>query len=239
MSIVTLDRIDGVSVETDDYFNEYRTLQMLSKGLLEVAANLKQRESAWEQQTAGKVKLHVYGLDIDGTKGNLDLIACFFHWFGVSVCNFVRLVGFIRGLSANEFSRADLADATRYPSIKSSVDNYVNRVTEVSDVLVWRNKVGAHFAITAPRKSDNLSTLDMSVMFPVTFTDGQYRVGELTLIRKNASGTQASAIPCWSVTAVFESLIPRYWPHITVAPDAEANKTADRSGRSGGDQMES
>jgi hypothetical protein len=239
MPIVTLDNIDGISVDSDDYFNECRTLQMLSTGLVGVADNLKRREAAWQQQTAGKVKFHVYGLDIDGTKGNLDLIACFFHWFGVSVCNFVRLVGFVRGLSANEFSRADLADAAKFKAIKSSVDGYVNRVAELSDVILWRNKVGAHFAITAPHKSDNLSTLDMSVMFPVTFTDGQYRVGELTLTRKNSFGTHTSAIPCWSVTAVFESLIPRFWPHITVAPDAEANETLDQSRRSGGHQIES
>lgn len=234
MPTVTLDAIAGVSVDSNDYFNECRTLQMLSTGLVGVADNLKRREAAWEEQTAGKVKFHVYGLDIDGTKGNLDLIACFFHWFGVSLCNFARLVGFVRGLSVNEFSRADLSDPAKFDAVKASVDEYVKDVPEMSDIVVWRNKVGAHFAITAPRKSDNVSTLDMSVMFPVTFTDGQYRVGELTLTRKNSSGTHTSAIPCWSVTEVFENLLPRYWPHITVAPNAEANKAVNPSGGSGG-----
>ena len=223
MPIVTLDAIAGISVDANDYSNECRTLQVLSTGLVGIADNLRRREAAWRQQTAGKFKFHVYGLDIDGTKGNLDLIACFFHWFGVSLCNFARLVGFVRGLSANEFSRADLSDTTKFEAIKSCVDGYVNTVTELSDVLVWRHKVGAHFAITAPRKSDNVSTLDMSVMFPVTFTDGQYRVGELTLTRRNSTGTHTSAIPCWSVTEVFENLLPRYWPHITMTPNAEAN----------------
>jgi hypothetical protein len=67
--------------------------------------------------------------------------------------------------------------------------------------------------------------LDISVMFPVTFTNGQYRVGELALTRRNSAGTNTSAIPCWSITQVFESLIPRYWPHISVPPSTEANKT--------------
>ena len=197
MPMVTLDAIAGISVDPNNHFNECRTLQMLSTGLMSLADNLKRREAAWEQQTGGKVKFHAYGLDINGTKGNLDLIACFFHWFGVSICNFVRLVGFIRGLSANEFTRADLSDAAKFQAVKSSVDGYVGGVIELSNVLMWRNKVGAHFAITAPHKSDNLSTLDMSVMFPVTFTDGQYRVGELTLTRKNSTGTHTSEIPCW------------------------------------------
>ena len=142
MPMLTLDAVAGIMVDSNDYFNECRTLQMLSTGLMGLAENLKRREVAWEQQTAGKVKLHVYGLDIDGTKGNLDLIACFFHWFGVSVCNFVRLVGFIRGLSTSDFTRADLADPARFRDVNAAVDAYVGSVRELSDVLVWRNKVG-------------------------------------------------------------------------------------------------
>jgi hypothetical protein len=221
MSTVTLDVVVGLSVDEDEYFNECRTLQMLSTGLTVIADTLKRREAAWEQQTAGKVKFHIYGLDIDGTKGNIDLIGCFFHWFGVSVCNFARLVGFIRGLTAADFTRADLGDPTRFEKVGRSVKSYVANVSELSEVLLWRNKVGAHFAVTAPDRSDNVSTLDMSVMFPVTFTDGRYRVGELKLTRTVASETHTSAIPNWSVTEVFERLIPRYWPHIGFAPQQE------------------
>jgi hypothetical protein len=217
MPTITLDAIAGLSVDTDDYFNECRTLRMLSIGLAGIADNMKRREAVWEQQTAGKIKLNVYGSDIDGTTGNLDLTACYFHWFGVSVCNFARLVGFIRGLNATDFTRADVGDPTKSESVRSSVDCYVANVPELSEVLQWRNKVGAHFAITAPKKSDNASTLDMSVMFPVSFSNDRYRVGEWTLTRSNASGTHTSAIPSWSVTEAFERLIPRYWPHIGLA----------------------
>jgi hypothetical protein len=222
MPNVTLDAIAGVSFDYNNCVNEQRTLQMLSTGLVGIASNIKQRELAWQKQFGAKVKVQIYGLDIDGTKGDLDQIACFFHWFGVSLCNYARLVGFVRGLAVNDFSRADLSDPTKFKAVKESVDRYVNAVPELSDVVVWRNKVGAHFAITAPHKSDNHSTLDMSIMFPVTFTNGQYRVGELTLTRKNSSGTHNSAIPCWSVTEVFEKLIPRYWPNMTIATNAEA-----------------
>ena len=158
MPKLTLDAIAGITVDSDDYFNEYRTLQMLRSGLIGIADNLKWREAAWEQQTAGKVRFHVYGLDIDGTKGNLDLIACFFHWFGVSVCNYARLVGFIRGLSTGDFTCADLSNPVKFRDVKAAVDAYVGSISELSDVRVWRNKVGAHFAITAPRKGDNEST---------------------------------------------------------------------------------
>ena len=217
MPHVTLDAVAGIVVASGEYGNECRTLQMLSAGLVGIADDLKRREAAFAQRTAGKMEFQVYGLDMDGTKRDLDLIACFFHWFGVSVCNYARLVGFIRGLSTGEFARGDLGDPGKFRDIKSAVDAYVNEVSELSDVLVWRNKIGAHFAITAPRKDDNISTLDMSVMFPVSFGNGRYRVGDLTLIRKTSAGTYKSAIPRWAVTEVFESLLPRYWPHVTVS----------------------
>lgn len=216
MSMVTLDATAGISVDCNDYFNECRTHRMLSAGLIKLASDLKQREVTWEQQVGSKGKFHVYGLDIDGTKGSLDLIACVFHWFGVSMCNFARLIGFVRGLSTDRFSRVDLSDPAKFQEIRSSIDEYVRSVVELSDVLVWRNKVGAHFAITAPYKQDNVATLDMSVMFPVSFANGKYRVGALTLIRKDATGAHTSEIPCWSVTEVFEALVPRYWPNISV-----------------------
>jgi hypothetical protein len=220
MPIETLDNITGISVDSKDFFNEYRTLQMLTTGLIKIVNNLDQREVAWEQQNRGKVKCHMYGVDIDGTKGDLDLIACFFHWFGVSICNYARLVGFVRGISEGEFTHADLSDKSKLKHVRSSVDAYIKNVPELTDILIWRNKVGAHFAITAPHPLDNISTLDMSVMFPVTFTNGKYYVGEFTITRTDGSGNQhTSDIPRWSLTEVFESLIPRYWPNIGINVD--------------------
>lgn len=217
MSPTTLDAVAGVTVDTSDHPNEVQTLRMLSAGLRSLASYLKQREAAWEQANGKNVKVQIYGLDIDGTKGDLDLIACTFHWFGVSLVNYARLVGFVRALSNKDFARGDLGDPGKFKSITQFVDGYVKNVSELDSVLKWRNKVGAHFAITAPYKGDNIATLDMSVMFPVSFSDGRYRVSELTLRRSNSTGAHSSELPCWSVTEVFEALIPRYWPNLTVS----------------------
>jgi len=212
MPTKTLDAIVPVIIESDVYFNECRTLRTLSVGLVTIAKTLQRPEVTWQQQAGGKLTFLSYGLDIDGTKGNLDLIACFFHWFGVSVCNFARLIGFVSGLVESHFTRADLSNPAKFPDIRKSVDSYVNSVSELSNVLMWRNKVGAHFAIAAPKKGDNISTLDASVIFPVSFSNGRYRVGDLSHTRKNVAGVHTSSIPSWSVTEVFEQLTPRYWP---------------------------
>ena len=54
-------------------------------------------------------------------------------------------------------------------------------------------------------------TLDMTVMYPVTF-EGRYNVGAMTLSKGNSKERHVSDLPKWSLTEVFESLIPRYWP---------------------------
>jgi hypothetical protein len=200
---------------------------MLRTGILRIANYLANREGEWAQKNPG-ISGFVFGRDIDGTDGAPDFIACLFHWFGVSVCNYARLVGFVRGLSRNEFTRAALGDSTSCDIVRKCVDDYVNGIADLADVLLWRNKVGAHFAITSPRPKDNISTLDMSVMYPVAFSDGRYYVNPFTMTRSSARGTFTSEIPRWSVTEVFEKLIPRYWPNLTKKSD-KSDSAADNA----------
>lgn len=224
MPKVTVDAIEPVEVDSEDSFNERRTIETLSVGLRKIANDLTSREVQLRRQTAER-KIMTFGVDPDGSRENLHLSACLFHWFGVSVCNMARLVGFLRGLSTGDFTRSDLADSSKSRSVRESVDDYISRVTELSSVVVWRNKVGAHFAITDPRKDDNPATLDMSVVFPVTFYDTRYYVGQMVLTRGSQTGAHTSALPSWSVTEVFESLIPRYWPSSTLGAGGKPNST--------------
>ncbi len=57
-----------------------------------------------------------------------DLVACYFHWYAVTVCNYAKLVGWL----ANDGD-----------SIKAR--EYMERV--LPQVYLWRHKVAAHFAI--------------------------------------------------------------------------------------------
>jgi hypothetical protein len=164
------------------------------------------------------VQFSSFGQDFDGTKTALRSIACHFHWFGNSICNLARLAGFIRAMHTGCFTRADLNNSAKYKTVKNEVDGYVDGVRELADVKVWRDKVGAHFAITDPRKTDNVATLDMSVIFPVTISKGRYFVGEFQMTRRNSTWVFTSEIPSWSVTEVFEAIFPRYWPGMRFGP---------------------
>jgi len=206
----TVDAIEGFVVDPTPYSNEVGTIQILSAGLEHIATWLKMREMVYERMTGGRLKSFSQGLDFDGTSTALPYIACLFHWLGGSACNLARLAGFVRGLAKGEFTRADLIDPANYDTVKKSVDAYAKGLPELGNVLKWRNKVGAHFAITDPRKDDNIATLNMSVLFPVAFENGRYVVNSTVMTRSGSSGTFTSDIPRWSVTEVFEAMILRY-----------------------------
>lgn len=211
MSQVLLDGVENLVAEANDHANEIGTLQMLQHGLMSLATAIKRREMQYAEITK-KMKFTFMGATNERELTDLRMIACFFHWFGVSVCNYARLVGFIRGLEKKQFTRNDLQAVTAFKGISKEIKAYVEGISELADVLVWRNKVAGHFAITDPRADDNIATLNMSVMHPVSLENGIYYVGGFTLTQSNPSGTHTSALPMWSVTQVFESLMPRFWP---------------------------
>jgi hypothetical protein len=222
--IVLIDGVERIEVSRTDFFNEIRTLRTLFVGLKMLYVPLKVREMEFARKTGGTVQVFQMGGHSDEEVEFLDFVACVFHWFGVSICNFSRLTGLIRGIHRGDFTRADLTDTTKFEAIRKSIDNYLSSVTELGHVRVWRNKVFAHFAITDPRKHDNLTTLDMSVIHPVTF-NGKYVVGGLTISRFGPSGSEKAALPEWSLTEVFEALEPRFWPGVKFKQDAAAPET--------------
>jgi hypothetical protein len=225
MATITLDAIEPVQVEDTEHVNEVGTLRTLHRGLWGLANSVANREYPFLEMSK-KVKFVSFGRDADATTQDIDMVACFFHWFGVSLCNFARLVGFIRGLKNGEFTRADLTDQSKMKArvIKNSVDAYIQSVPELQPVLVWRDKIAAHFAITDPRKDDNIATLDMSVVFPVAYDSPRYRANYFQMIRSSAAGTHVSGFPEWSVTEVYEQLASRYWPGSVAGPRPAAVK---------------
>ena len=137
MPTISIDDVANLHIQPDDHFNELRTLQTLTRGLHQLYRMVKFRELEFERRCGpNKVTTFSFGLDFDDTRDRLDTIACFFHWFGVSVCNFTRLVGFVHGLERKLFTRADLEVKATYKTIEAAVDGYVNSVTELEKVVV-------------------------------------------------------------------------------------------------------
>lgn len=215
--MVTIDHIRGCEVDPVVSGNELATLDNLSTGLHHLYANVVAVEKPLRDidEKAGRTTM-AYG-NIPGLRqGTVQILPCFFHWYGTTLINYVRLVGFLSGISSGKFTRADLEDAKNFRVVTEFCDEYVRSISELSAVKVWRDKVAAHFAITAPKKTknthDNPVFLDFSVMYPVGFESGRFRVGLLRLMRSDSMGNaQTGELPSWSLTETHEALQPRYW----------------------------
>jgi len=214
---IILDHTIGLEVARDVCFNEIMSLQSLRLGLFQLATHVwKLEEPIRNEEAKRQERVFFYG-NVPGTDRTHNLLLpCYFHWFGVSLCNYVRLVGFVRGLATARITRAHLQDTKGFKRIKKECTTYTNTVPEIQEVVIWRNKVGAHFAITDPREEDNIATLDMSVIYPVSFFNGRFRVNSMTFSRTSADGQSHTAeLPSWSITEVWEELATRYWPEFT------------------------
>jgi len=135
------------------------------------------------------------------------LIACYFHWFAISLVNYIRLIGFVDVMQKNRWAIERLQEKSIKSYVKLHCKNYINSVPEVEDILAWRNKVAAHFAATDPWEKDNIGTLQDSIQHPITYCRPYYYAHRHTF---GLGGIQ-SDIPGWSLTQTFESLGPRYW----------------------------
>jgi len=130
-----------------------------------------------------------------------------FNWYATDLVNFIRLIGLIGALRNYKLKYKDVSQDTAIRStINEHCTNYIKKVHP--DIYLWRCKVSAHFALTDPRKEDNLATLESSVMFPVSYERPYLEAGGV----KWVLGEDESQLPNWKLTKVFEDLGPRFWP---------------------------
>ena len=213
MDSLTVDQKSGVSVKVSDFHNEARTLDYLRFGLHTIALQIWDYEQTIRKREAqAGMTMTFFGDHPDVDARVLHILPCLFHWYGVSLCNYTRLAGFVTGLASKAIDIKLLESKAGGETVKDYCKDYVQSVLEISEVLIWRNKVGAHFAITDPHRTDNIATLEMSVMYPIGYANSNFRVNVMTLSKTDGGGTvQTSELPCWSVTEVHQKLIPRYW----------------------------
>ena len=137
------------------------------------------------------------------------LESIFFHWrFVIFLCHFVpTLTAFIYAYIIAQI----------VPTVKGylpkSINEYINRI--IPRLKNYRHKVAAHFALTAPKKEDNVADLLSSVMTNVIYAHGYLRAGAISEIIYDENGKEIKqkTRTSWSLTKTHENLIPRYWPN--------------------------
>ena len=214
-----IDHADNLELKDEDaerYFNELRSLQYLSTGLNFLNTQVRRIEAVVNARLEKDQVVFMCGNAPELQGIPQDLVACAFHWYSVTACNYVKLVGWL-------LNGGDTAEANRY----------LQHV--LPEVYVWRNKVGAHFARIGPREEDTPADLAKSVTFPISFDDDAFYVNSLVLTM--SSGGQERPRPQgiadwrwrllgmsgrerissrkdmrWSLTHTHERLSSRYWP---------------------------
>jgi hypothetical protein len=192
----TIDYVEPVELSKElvsKYANEINSLRYLAQGLEFLFLQVKETEDKILAQS-DKLTVFFVGKPPDLHWINDGFIACAFHWYAVSACNYARLVGWLA-------SDGDSSEAAKY----------VERVLPA--VQIWRNKVGAHFAKTSPKPDDTPADLEMSVMYPIGFLVDSFWTNPLTLtMRRGGTVSSSRQDMRWSLTRMHGDLSARYWP---------------------------
>ena len=196
-----LDHIEPIELSDDDirkFFNEMRSLRYLSVGLDYLYRQVAKIEGHVRSPIDPSVVTFSMGNDPNAhiPRDVRDLVAASFHWYAVSACNYIRMVGWI-WKQVNPKAPGPL--------------KYVEAVAH--DLKTWRDKVGAHFAKHAGSYHDNDAEREASVIYAVAFLDDSFVAPPMTVrLRRSGKATSSQALRPWRLTKVHEELRKRYWP---------------------------
>jgi hypothetical protein len=194
-----IDYSDNLKLSDDQakkYANELRSLGYLATGLMFLYERVQRVEAEVIKRVPKGKRVGIFGNAQEMQGINQGLVACAFHWYAVSVCNYVKMVGWL----ANNGN-------------SSKAREYMKHV--LPQVYVWRNKIGAHFARHSP-KNDNPADLATSVIFPIEFEGDAFYSPPFTLtITTGGKQSTSRQDMRWSLTHAHRDLILRYWPENT------------------------
>ena len=177
-----------VTMGPPDLRPELNTLITLQTGLEYLNALVQEKEASLRQC---RIPLVAAYDDLEG----LRIIACAFRWYSVTACDYVRTVGWLTKGGDDEQAKQYLDDV-------------------IPEVHYFRDKVGAHFSPSHPRKSDTPSSRFFAEESYTVHFDHDNNVFVASGSRWNvkASGSFETIDISWSLTRVHRELSKRYWP---------------------------
>ena len=116
MIIDYVDNLELSDEAAEQYFNELRSLDYLSTGLNFLNAQVQRIESEFRGSldSDGMVRMFGNAPQLEGMSQNL--VACAFHWYSVTACNYVKLVGWL----ANEGDATKAAEYLKHVFTKGT-----------------------------------------------------------------------------------------------------------------------
>ncbi len=192
-----LDHIENIELLDDFPIKNLHALDYTRQGLYELALLIRERENDINTRVGHYVTYMAAMMGDDQNK-----IMNYFNWFSISIINYVRLVGFIDIVNQKQFTREDIMKLENQKIIKSHCKNYIKKV--IPKIYLYRNKLSAHHSLTDPFPSDNIATLESSVLNSIVYNNPYLETAGLKLNSKLSSDTThvATEIKPWQLTKV-------------------------------------
>jgi len=200
MNKIVLDHVRNIQLDTSNPpLNNYQALRYIHEGLHFLAYTVRVNELELSRRLPATTTTF-WGSSIN------PKIACCFNWFSTSVVNYLRLIGLFDIMIQKGWTSLDVRQSENQGAITKHCTKYVKEL--VPEIYVWRNKVSAHFAITAPSPKDNLATLEYSIMNAISYSRPYFEASGFTWTARG----EKSQLPKWALTQTYERLANRLWP---------------------------
>ncbi len=140
-----------------------------------------------------------------------EWIEIFFHWYAISACQFCTLIA-------------------KYQYQETQHDKFRKDVfldENIKSILIFRDKIAAHYAGSTYNKHDTYEHKKLSVLSPLSRCDGKFFVGGYKIKNKqdtiDLEGNKKpiwTEIPSWSLTEehsriykIMKKYLPKDWQH--------------------------
>lgn len=216
---IILDHIDNITFNRDTFpITNMHALDYTGQGIYELALLIREKENDINTRVGHYIS-HMSAMM--GSEQNK--IMNYFNWFSISIINYVRLVGFIDIVNQKQFTREDIMKLENQKIIKDHCRVYIKKV--IPEIYLYRNKLSAHHSLTDPFPSDNIATLESSVMNSIVYNRPYLETAGLKLSSKLSSDTEhvTTEIKSWKLTKVYDELTTRYWNNNKI-PKLEKSK---------------
>lgn len=193
MKTTILDHIDRIEVSGNVFgepCNEYWELLCLWDGMEFLYHQVAQCDAFAKEaiNLNGEYSVTVLGSDPRLSQIPKTILTASFHWYAISACQYVRIIGRISGRKDPE---------------------YINSV--IPEVLSFRNKVAAHYAWYSKSNDtrDNNAERVFSIMPKLSFENDAFYICGFQYASGNSTTEELKP---WNICKVHEALRQRYWP---------------------------
>jgi len=186
----TLDRQVGLNLTAEEVSASWNKIERLKDLIVGMDALYNQVRAAEEKRRA----MH-RGMMVFSFGDTPRLFSAYFDWYAINACRTFKIIAHL----GNVFSKPGFKTAKHR-------DDYPGAVCGA--VMVWRNKIAAHYSFTDRRRDDNQADIEASTISNIAWFDDRYFAGLMKSILGRGTNTYRSQHKYeWSLTQFHENQV--------------------------------